>query len=68
MHRVSTVDLIRNFGVYGDEAMSNPVIVTKNGRDRLVLVNIEQYEKMRRACNALVTDEEKQTPSRVAQR
>ena len=49
MDRISTADLIRNFGVYGDEAMSKPVIVTKNDRDRLVLISIEQYDKLKQA-------------------
>jgi len=42
--------------VYGDEAISNPVIVTKNRRDRIALVNINQYEKMRRAYDLLVSN------------
>ena len=29
MNRISTVDLIRNFSVHGDETMSKPVIVTQ---------------------------------------
>ena len=45
MPRVSAVDLIRNFNVYADETMSNPVIVTKNGRDRLVLVTMQTGTK-----------------------
>ena len=53
MHRVSTADLIRNFGVYGDEAMAKPVVVTKAGRDRLVLVSLEQYETLQRAYATL---------------
>jgi len=53
MRRVPTADLIRNFAVYGDEAMAKPVIVTKAGRDRLMLISIEQYEKLQRAYDAL---------------
>jgi PHD/YefM family antitoxin component YafN of YafNO toxin-antitoxin module len=43
MKRVSTVELIRNFSAHGDAALAGPVIITKNGRDRLVLISIEQY-------------------------
>ena len=53
MDRISTADLIRNFGVYGDEAMSKPVIVTKNNRDRLVLISIEQYDKLKQTYDSL---------------
>jgi len=63
MHRVSTADLIRNFGVHGDEAMAKPVIVTKAGRDRLVLVSVERYETLRRAYETL-SDERREKAAR----
>lgn len=53
MKRVSTVELIRNFGVYSDDALSTPIVVTKNGRDRLVIISIEQYDILRHAADAL---------------
>jgi len=52
MKRVSTVELIRNFGAHSDAALSTPVIITKNGRDRLVLINIEQYDMLQHAYDA----------------
>lgn len=53
MKRVSSVELIRNFGVYSDDALSTPIVVTKNGRDRLVIISIEQYDMFRHAADAL---------------
>jgi PHD/YefM family antitoxin component YafN of YafNO toxin-antitoxin module len=53
MKRVSTVELIRNFGVFSDDALSTPIVVTKNGRDRLVIISIEQYDVLRHASDAL---------------
>ena len=53
MKRVSTVKLIRNFGVFSDDALSTPIVVTKNGRDRLVIISIEQYDLLRHASDAL---------------
>ena len=41
--RVSVKELLRNFSRLSDKALSEPVIITKNGRDRLVLVSIEEY-------------------------
>jgi prevent-host-death family protein len=41
--RVSVKELLRNFSLLSDKALSEPVIITKNGRDRLVLVSIEEY-------------------------
>lgn len=52
MKRVSTVELIRNFGAHSDAALATPIIVTKNGRDRLVLISIEQYDILQHAYDA----------------
>ncbi len=41
--RVSVKELLRNFSRLSDKALSEPVIITKNGRDRLVLLSIEEY-------------------------
>jgi len=45
--RVSVKELLRNFSLLSDKALSEPVIITKNGRDRLVLVSVEEYSMMR---------------------
>ncbi len=50
--RVPASELSRNFSQYCDVALTKPLIVTKNGRDRLVLLSIEEYEMLR----DLVTD------------
>lgn len=44
--RVSVKELLRNFSRLSDKALSEPVIITKNGRDRLVLVSIEEYSML----------------------
>src|SRR5262249_9158661 len=41
----------RNFGECGDAALKEPVIVTRNGRDRLVLLNIDEYNALRHAAD-----------------
>ncbi len=52
MKRISTGEFIRNFGTYSDVALSTPIIVTKNGRDRLVLISVEEYDTLRHAYDA----------------
>jgi len=52
MKRVSTAEFIRNFGTYSDAALSNPIVVTRNGRDRFVLTSLEQYGKLKHAHDA----------------
>jgi len=51
--RISTVELLRNFGRQGDAALAEPIILTKSGRDRLVLISIEQYEVLRKTYDAI---------------
>jgi prevent-host-death family protein len=46
--KVSTADFIRNYGTLADKALTEPVTITKNGRDRLVLVAVEEYERLKR--------------------
>jgi PHD/YefM family antitoxin component YafN of YafNO toxin-antitoxin module len=43
MRRVSSAELVRNFSVHTDAALAEPVVITRNGRDRLVLLNVELY-------------------------
>jgi hypothetical protein len=53
MKRVTSAELIRNFGRYSDAALAEPVLVTKNGRDRLVLIGIVQYNLFQHAVDTL---------------
>jgi PHD/YefM family antitoxin component YafN of YafNO toxin-antitoxin module len=45
--RVSVKELLRNFSRLSDKALSEPVIITKNGRDRLVLLGMDEYSMLR---------------------
>ena len=44
--RVSSGDFIRKFGTYTDSALSEPIIITKNGRERLVLLSVDEYNML----------------------
>jgi prevent-host-death family protein len=46
--RVSSAELVRNFSELADKALTEPVIITKNGRDRLVLIAVEDYHRLKR--------------------
>ena len=52
MKRISTVELLRNFGAFSDVALAEPIILTKNGRDRLVLISLEQYSALQQNYGA----------------
>ncbi|HJU20153.1 MAG TPA: type II toxin-antitoxin system prevent-host-death family antitoxin [Stellaceae bacterium] len=46
--RVTTAEFIKHYGTLADKALTEPITITKNGRDRLVLVSAEEYERLRR--------------------
>ncbi len=47
MTKVSSTDLSNRLGEYQDEALKRPLIITKNNRDRLVMLSIEEYRRLK---------------------
>ncbi len=45
--KTSAGDLVRQFSHYSDIALKRPVIVTKNGRPRNVLISVEEYDRLK---------------------
>jgi hypothetical protein len=61
--RVSTAEFIKGYGTLADRALIEPVTITKNGRDRLVVISAEEYKRLRRRDRRVIaagelTDEE----------
>ncbi len=56
--RVSTAELIKNFGTVADKALQEPVTVTKNGRDRFVLVEVAEFVRMKRRDRRVIKIED----------
>jgi prevent-host-death family protein len=48
MMTVSAAEFQRHFGRYQDEALLRPVAITRNGRERLVVLSSEEYHRLRR--------------------
>lgn len=48
MVRVSAAELQRQWGRVQDLALAAPVTVTSNGRDRMVLLSTEEYNRLKR--------------------
>jgi len=48
MVRVSAGEFGREVGRYQDMALTQPVIVTRNGRDRTVMISVEEYNRLKR--------------------
>ncbi len=45
---VTAAEVSKNFGAYQDAAVRDPVIITKNGRPRTVLMAYEDYVRLSR--------------------
>jgi PHD/YefM family antitoxin component YafN of YafNO toxin-antitoxin module len=61
--KISTAEFIKNYGTLADKALIEPVVITKNGRDRLVVLSAEEYARLKRRDRRVVrledfTDEE----------
>jgi hypothetical protein len=56
--RVTTAEFIKNYGSLADKALMEPVTITKNGRDRLVVVSIEEYSRLVRRDRRVIRPEE----------
>jgi prevent-host-death family protein len=48
MELVSSADFQRKIGHYQDRALVEPVVVTRNGRERLVLLSAEEFRRLKR--------------------
>lgn len=48
MIKVSAAEFQRNIGTYQDAALTQPVTVTRNGRERTVLISTEEYQRLKR--------------------
>jgi prevent-host-death family protein len=58
MMKVSAAEFQRNIGRYQDEALTQPVAVTRNGRDRTVLISVEEYERLKRRDRRVLRPED----------
>ena len=47
MQRVTSREFQRNFGRFQDEALKSPLSITRNGRNRLVILSVEEYERLK---------------------
>ena len=48
MITVTASEFQQHFGRYQDEALTQPVAITRNGRERLVMVSADEYRRLKR--------------------
>jgi prevent-host-death family protein len=56
--RISTADFIKKFGELADQALAEPVRITKHGRDRLVVLSAAEYDRLKRRDRRVVRIED----------
>jgi prevent-host-death family protein len=47
MVKVSAAEFQRNIGRYQNLALTQPVAVTRNGRERTVMISVEEYRRLK---------------------
>jgi prevent-host-death family protein len=55
---VSAAEFHRNVGVYQDIALTKPVTITKNGRERTVLLSAQEYARLKRRDRRVIASGE----------
>src|SRR6266850_6880272 len=58
MIKVSAAEFQRNIGRYQDVALTQAVAVTRNGRERTVLISVEEYERLKRRDRQVLRPED----------
>ncbi len=48
MVRVTTAEFIEDYGRLADQALIEPLTITKNGHDRLVVLSADEYARLKR--------------------
>ena len=55
MLKVPAGEFQRNIGRYQDLALTQPIAVTRNGRERTVLISADEYQRLKRRDRQVLT-------------
>ena len=55
MLKVPAGEFQRNIGRYQDMALTQPIAVTRNGRERTVLISADEYQRLKRRDRQVLT-------------
>ncbi len=66
MITVTAAEFQRHFGRYQDEALTQPVAISRNGRERVVMISVDEYRRLKRRSREVVKAEDL-TDAEVAQ-
>lgn len=59
MARVTATEFQQAVGNYSDTALREPVIITSHNRDRLVLMSVEEYQRLKLLEDEMTNETEK---------
>jgi prevent-host-death family protein len=48
MVTVSSAEFQRHFGHYQDVALTEPISITRNGRERVIVLSVDEYHRLKR--------------------
>lgn len=48
MRTITSAEFQRNFGRYQDAALVEPVAITRNGRERIVVLSADEYHRLKK--------------------
>jgi PHD/YefM family antitoxin component YafN of YafNO toxin-antitoxin module len=63
--RISSTEFLTNFDSVSDQALGEPVTITRDGEDRLVLLSVEEYNRLKRRDRRVYAIEE-MTPEQLS--
>jgi PHD/YefM family antitoxin component YafN of YafNO toxin-antitoxin module len=55
---VSAKDVANRFGYYTDEAMQRPVGIQRHGTTRIVMISLNEYERLKRRDRQVIRTED----------
>jgi len=53
--KVSAAEFQKHIGQYQDLALTQPVAVTRNGRERTVLISVDEYQRLKRRDRQVIS-------------
>lgn len=54
MITVTAAEFQRHFGRYQDEALTQPVAISRNGRERVVMISVDEYRRLKRRSREVI--------------
>jgi PHD/YefM family antitoxin component YafN of YafNO toxin-antitoxin module len=63
--RISSAEFLEKYEALTDKPLSEPVTITRDGCDRLVLLSVEEYERLKRRDRRVYRIEE-MTPEQLS--